>query len=180
MEKDLGLKIKALRNKRKMTLKEISNKTGLSISFISQLEHSKTSATLESFKKISEALGVSPSYFFSITEGSSKSIITRSDDHDKSLKRTKFIYSDLTGNMENPLFIPNLIILNPGDNRGSNFTHQGQEFLFVLEGVLTILLNNEEYTLFSYDSVFLDASTPHYWLNKTDDAIKFLCISSTK
>lgn len=180
MEEKLGVKMRELRKQKKITLKEVSEKTGLSISFLSQLENSKTSATLESLKKISEALGVNPSYFFSQKDHHSRSIITRSEENSSSLKRSKFIYSDLTGNMENPLFLPNLIILNPGDNRGNNFTHKGQEFLYVLEGSLTLLLNEEEHILFPNDSIFINATSPHYWLNKTNKPVKFLCISATE
>src|SRR5690625_1125719 len=126
--KQLGEKIRELRNQKKITLKQIANQTGLSISFLSQLEHSKTSATLQSFKKISEALGVNPSYFFSTNDSPTKSIITRAEENDSAFQKSTFIYNDLTGNMVNPLFIPNLIILNPGNHRGNNFTHKGQEF----------------------------------------------------
>lgn len=60
----IGAKIKSLRKERKLTLKQIADQTNLSISFLSQVERSKSSITLESLKKISEALGVNPSYFF--------------------------------------------------------------------------------------------------------------------
>ena len=52
----LGIKIKEIRTKRRMTLKVLAEMTGFSISFLSQLERGKSSATLESLKKISIAL----------------------------------------------------------------------------------------------------------------------------
>ncbi|GAA0441228.1 MAG: helix-turn-helix domain-containing protein [Bacillota bacterium] len=175
---NLGSKVKNLRKQKKLTLKQVSEKTGLSISFLSQLEHSKTSATLLSLKRISEALGVNPSYFFSSSMDNSRSAITRNIVDMANLTENRFIYKDLTGGMENPLFVPNLIILNPGDNRGNNFSHKGQEFLYVLEGTLTIEVDYEEAILQPYDCIFLDSSTPHNWYNYTDKPIKFLCISS--
>ncbi|CDQ38763.1 MULTISPECIES: helix-turn-helix domain-containing protein [Virgibacillus] len=177
---NLGNKVKNLRKQKKLTLKQVSQETGLSISFLSQLEHSKTSATLLSLKRISEALGVNPSYFFSSETQGSRSAITRNIVDTKNLTENRFIYKDLSGEMENPLFVPNLIILNPGDNRGNNFTHKGQEFLYVLEGTLTIEVNHEEVLLQPYDCIFLESSTPHNWYNRTDKTIKFLCISSTE
>lgn len=180
MSSDLGARIKQLRKKKKLTLKEIAEKTNLSISFISQLEHNKTSATLESFKKISEALDVSPSYFFSQTSHESQSTVVKGALDELNFKESTFIYKDLKGTMEHPLFLPILVILNPGDNRGNNFTHKGQEFLYVLEGTLTVLLENDEFTLDPHDSIFLDSSKPHYWQNNTDQPIKFLCISATE
>ncbi|MGM8365249.1 helix-turn-helix domain-containing protein [Virgibacillus sp. W0181] len=178
MSKLLGEQVKKLRKKKQLTLKQVAEKTGFSISFISQLEHSKTSATLESLKKISEALGVTPSYFFSETEEKPKSKVIRNVLSTTSGESNNFIYKDLSGNIENPILMPNLIILNPGGNRGSNLTHSGQEFLYVLEGTLTVLIKNEAYDLNPYDCILVDSSTPHYWLNRTDEPIKFLCVSA--
>lgn len=180
MTETLGVKIKHLRKNKKLTLKQISEKTDLSISFLSQLEHAKTSATLESLKKISEALDVNPSYFFSASEDKSLSNVIKNTIATPDLMKTSFFYRDLTGTIENPLFSPILITLHPGDNGGKNFAHKGQEFLYVLEGVLTVLINDEESSLHPFDSIFLDASIPHYWLNKTKHPIKFLCISATE
>ncbi|MEC5423113.1 XRE family transcriptional regulator [Virgibacillus sp. C22-A2] len=179
MHEDLGKKVKQLRKKNKLTLKEVSLKTNLSISFLSQLEHSKTSATLESIKKISDALGVNPSYFFTSPISTSEPSIIRDIMKSSNMTENRFVYKDLSGGMEDPLFLPNLIILNPGDNRGNNFSHKGQEFIYVVEGTLTIEVEDEMFTLNQYDCIFLDSSTPHYWLNKTAQPIKFLCVSAT-
>lgn len=181
MKTQLGEKIRQLRKKQKLTLKEISEQTNLSISFLSQLEHDKTSATLESLRKISDALGVNPSYFFSSNDEEtdlSTNVVQRAQD-DIDTHKTSFVYKNLVGNMENPLFTPLFIVLHPGDNRGNLFSHKGQEFLFVLEGTLTVLIEAEKYVLRPYESIFLDASKPHYWRNDTDEVIKFLCINSS-
>ncbi|WNS75169.1 cupin domain-containing protein [Bacillus sp. DTU_2020_1000418_1_SI_GHA_SEK_038] len=180
MYENLGSKIKELRKDKRLTLKQIAEKTNLSISFLSQLEHGKTSATLESLKKISESLDVYPSYFFSKPETKSNSNIVRNIMNENDLQENKFIYRDLSGRMERPLFYPNLIILNPGDNSGKNFSHQGQEFLYILEGILTVLIDDNEYVLKPYDCIFIDSARPHYWLNKTEKSVKFLCISSSE
>lgn len=66
MNSNIGFSIKKLRKNKKMTLKDVSEKTNLSISFLSQVERSICSVTLESLRKISEALEVSPTYFFLI------------------------------------------------------------------------------------------------------------------
>jgi len=182
LKAQLGEMIKQLRKEQRKTLKEISEQTNLSISFLSQLEHNKTSATLESLRKISDALGVNPSYFFSIEKevgtSASQSVVQRATD-DADTHKTSFVYKNLTGNMENPLFTPLFITLHPGDNRGNLFSHKGQEFLFVLEGTLTVLIEADKYVLQPYESIFLDASKPHYWRNDTDEVIKFLCINSS-
>ncbi|MFE8698440.1 helix-turn-helix domain-containing protein [Cytobacillus sp. FJAT-53684] len=178
MEKSIGEKIKIARKSNGLTLKEISEKTQLSISFISQVERSKSSVTLESLKKISEAIGLNPSYFFSNQDGESKATIKRDVLNENNMTQNSFIYKDLSGNLPNQLFTPILVTLNPGDNRGKPFSHKGQEFIYVLEGILSILLDDEEYNLKPGDCIHFDASHLHYWFNRTIDVVKFLCVSS--
>lgn len=175
---DIGVKIKSLRKERKLTLKQIADHTNLSISFLSQVERSKSSITLESLKKISEALGVNPSYFFSESDRKAETTVMRNINSITNTLQNPFFYKDLSGNIENPLFNPILVMLNPGANREDSYSHSGQEFLYVLEGTLTILIDKEEYELNPFDCIFLDSTTPHNWINKTNSIVKFLCISS--
>lgn len=180
MKEELGHRIKLLRKSKNFTLKEVSEKTGLSISFLSQLENAKTSATLESLKKISDAMNVSPGVFFSERNQEQESLIMRNTLDMKCSIDNAFIYRDLTGKMENPLFLPIVVILNPGENQGNNFSHMGQEFLYVLEGTLTVLLNEEEIILNPFDSIFFNAENLHYWLNQSTMPVKFLYVSATR
>ncbi|MEH7125446.1 XRE family transcriptional regulator [Bacillus sp. JJ1773] len=174
----IGVKIKSLRKERKLTLKQIADQTNLSISFLSQVERSKSSITLESLKKISEALGVNPSHFFSDSDRKATPTVMRNIINKTNTLHSQFFYRDLVGNIENPLFNPILVLLNPGANREDSYSHSGQEFLYVLEGKLTILIDKEEYDLKPFDCIFLDSTTPHNWMNKTNSIVKFLCISS--
>ena len=179
MDKSIGEKIKYLRKLKKLTLKEISDETDLSISFLSQVERMKSSLTLESLKKVSEVLHVNPSYFFSEDENKpSRSVIVRGLEDEVDLTVNQFLYKDLSGNSSNLNFSPMLVILNPGDNKGKPFTHAGNEFLYILEGDLTVLIDKKEHHLSLHDSIIIDANSSHYLLNHTDKPVKFLCVSS--
>lgn len=178
MENKIGNKIKALRKSKKLTLKEVSEQTDLSISFLSQVERKKSSLTLESLKKISEVLGVNPSFFFSEEEDNPTSPVIRGIINEKDLSFTHFVYKDLSGHISGLPFSPILVVLNPGENNGKPFSHNGVEFLFVLEGTLTVQVSEEEYELHPHDSTIINSRDLHYWLNKTDKVVKFLCVSS--
>ena len=180
MSNNIGDKIKELRKKQKLTLKEISDQTNLSISFLSQVERTKSSLTLESLKKISEVLGVNPSYFFNDSESSSTSVVTSGKIDEDKLISNQFLYKDLSGGNRYLGFEPLLVILNPGDNKGNRFSHKGVEFIYVLEGNLTVLINEESYHLEPNDSIVIDSKNPHYWVNNTSKQVRFLCISSDK
>ncbi len=63
--------------------------------------------------------------------------------------KSSFTYSDLSGNVSNPLFVPVLVTLLPGDKRGIPFSHEGQEFIYVIDGTMTIILDDNEYDLYT-------------------------------
>ncbi|GEA17786.1 helix-turn-helix domain-containing protein [Moorella sp. E306M] len=56
---EIGLKIKHLRTKNNYTLKQLAEKTGLSISFISDIENGRRNPSIDNLYKLSKALGVS-------------------------------------------------------------------------------------------------------------------------
>ncbi|MBW2281668.1 MAG: response regulator [Deltaproteobacteria bacterium] len=60
----LGAKIRQLRKDRALTLKQLANKTALSVSLISQIELGKSAASVSTLRKLATALGVSMSYLF--------------------------------------------------------------------------------------------------------------------
>ena len=60
----LGSKIRALRKERSLTLKQLANKTSLSVSLISQIELGKSAASVSTLRKLSAALGVTLSNLF--------------------------------------------------------------------------------------------------------------------
>ncbi len=60
----LGAKIRQLRKDRSLTLKQLANKTTLSVSLISQIELGKSAASVSTLRKLATALGVSMSYLF--------------------------------------------------------------------------------------------------------------------
>lgn len=178
METTIGVLMKSLRLSKKKTLKQIALKTELSISFLSQVERGKSSITLESLKKISEALGVSPGYFFSGEPSQRKEHVRRASREPLKLPRAPFLYEDLSGDLANLSLVPIMVTLSPNGEKGTPFVHNGQEFIYVLEGVLTLLWGEEEYDLFPGDSIHMDSSVPHNWLNRTGEVTRFLCVNS--
>lgn len=175
-EENLGVLIKDLRKTKKKTLKELSEITELSISFLSQLERGKSSATLDSLKKISLALDVNPSFFFDNPVNHQDGVNQKKLASGR-MEETPFFYKDLSGGMEMPAFSPLLIVMKPGQNEGSLFSHKGQEFLYVLEGQLTVQIEEEIEVINPNESMMFDSNRLHYWYNYTDEDVRFLCIS---
>lgn len=164
----IGHILKKLRKERKLTLKDLAEQTGVSISFLSQVERGKSSVTLESLRKIADALNVDPSVFFS-----------ESEEQGERVERLEpFYYKDLSAGIKEANFAPILVTLHPGENKGNAFSHSGFEFLFVIEGVLTVEIDGMQMDFPAQQSTMFDARKKHYWFNHTNAAVRFLVVSS--
>ncbi|TWT25339.1 helix-turn-helix domain-containing protein [Planomicrobium sp. CPCC 101110] len=164
----MGIILKNLRKERKLTLKELAEQTGVSISFLSQVERGKSSATLESLKRFADALDVNPGVFFEENTGRDE----------LAERKALFHYKDLSHGVKHSNLSPILVTLYPGENEWSPFAHSGFEFLFVLEGLLTVEIDGERSQLSEQESVLFDASKKHYWANHTEKDVRFLVVSS--
>ncbi len=170
--------MKELRKKNKMTLKQVAEKTDLSISFLSQVERSMSSVTLTSLNKIAQALGVSIHDFFPQNHIPKASILRKEDRKQFKFENSNFIYTSLVGDMEDPIFEPMIATLLPGEKKATPYGHEGQEFGYVLQGTLTILLENEEHDLNAGDSIHINSSIPHNWINRTQEPVQVLWVNS--
>ncbi len=178
MYENLGKKLKHLRQKKQMTLKDLSEKTNLSISFLSQVERSKSSVTLASLRRISEALGATPNSLLTSKDEYHPSIMRSTEGEEHSSENLHFLYKNLSGDVPDPVFEPIIATLLPGEKDNTPYGHKGQEFLYVLEGVLSVILENKKYYLYAGDSLHIDSSTIHVWYNDTEKPIKLLLIHS--
>ncbi|WP_346690542.1 XRE family transcriptional regulator [uncultured Cloacibacillus sp.] len=181
MEKELGQRIKARRIAQKMTLKKLSAETGLSISFLSMVERGQTSIAIVSLKKIADALSQNVTDFFlkDTTEDASSSYVIK---HGYSPKirsiSGNYIYYSIGSN--NPSFCldPMLITLLPGQCKEDvvMLEHRGEEFTYVLEGIVSFFVNDQEVTLYPGDSYHGLGNFPHNFVNLSNNIAKVLYI----
>jgi len=165
-EKKIGERIKRLRLKKSMGLVEMGKHTGLSASFLSQLETGRVVPTLRNLARIAMVFSKDLSYFF--------------DPEPHTLfrvhKKTERVRLPQTGVNDPTYFFESLGYLVPDRTLDPYFAefvplkktvevrshvHPGFEFLYVLSGEMDIRHGSQTYTLEPGDSVYFDASTPH-------------------
>ncbi|MGA2806875.1 MAG: XRE family transcriptional regulator [Terracidiphilus sp.] len=165
-EKRIGERIKRLRLKKSMGLVELGKHTGLSASFLSQLETGRVVPTLRNLARIAMVFSKDLSYFFE-TEPQAVFRVHRRKDR---------VRLPQTG-VENPTyFFESLGYLVPDRYMDPYFAefqpltremeprahmHPGFEFLYVLEGDLEVHHGDQVCTLGAGDALYFDASTPH-------------------
>jgi hypothetical protein len=125
-------------------------------------------------------LGVDVSYFFT-TQVNGNSIILRSYERQVSeINNEKFIHFSLTNDILNRDIVPRIIEILPMEKMEEvkQFQHKGEEFIYVLEGVFTLIIDNKEQIMYPGDSAHYSSKTMHNWANYTSKTVKLLSIST--
>lgn len=170
MVKSIGERIKSLRNERNMTLSELSHKTNLSTSYLSQLERDKTTPSISSLVEIANALDVNVRYFFEEERSADLAFVTR-----KSL--APFQDVDYSTSQELPLTpvdqISRLRVWQYNLLKGMCLTvdalEEGENFCIVLKGEVTLEIGEEKIVLGEGDSAAFAATQSHTLMNESTE-----------
>ena len=145
MEQEISRKIRETRKALGITLKELSEKTQLSISFLSQVERGVCSTTLTSLKKIADALGIPIGKLLDI--GEQTSFVNRKDNQIiLDLERSYVRYVPLSSTFEGRKLEGILLTMEPHYCDQETMVHTGEEFYYILSGVATFIINGERST----------------------------------
>ncbi|MCH3963907.1 MAG: XRE family transcriptional regulator [Clostridium sp.] len=176
---NIGEKVKELRNKKGLTLKDMSEKTGLSTGFLSQFERGITTIAVENLSNIADVLKVKINYFFDDEE---KELIIRSYDQPFIRELNKTIYKSLSRYPEDKMFSPELVELLPKNDHQypDVYSHQGEEFVYILEGILTLIIEKDVFNLYPGDSAHYLSTQKHNWDNQTNKVVKFIVVHYPK
>jgi transcriptional regulator with XRE-family HTH domain len=179
MTLSIGQQIKELRLQNNLTLKDVSQATRLSIGFLSQLERGLTDVATDSLSAIAQTLGVEPSYFFAVARQQHPHILRSYEKSVFLVDTGRFIHYHLTPRAANLTLLPRLIEILPLDSEEpiAPYPHAGEEFVHVLEGTLTLFLNEERQELFPGDSAHYPSTIPHNWANYTNKMVRLLVVS---
>ncbi|MDI9461754.1 MAG: helix-turn-helix domain-containing protein [Saccharofermentanales bacterium] len=180
LAQNIGQRIKAIRNSRDLTLKQLSEMTGLSSGFLSQFERGMTNIAIDSLNQIAKALGVPLESLLKLPPGEQGIEVIRSYQRDATFVSPQIIQYILSSQPEHFTFLPRLYTLLPLPEHPpiELYSHEGQEFLYVLDGSITFYLEDETTVLYAGDSVQIDSSVRHNWTNHTSLPATLLTINS--
>lgn len=178
MMNDVGRKIKELRINNNLTLNELGIKAGLSIGYLSQLERGLTTIAIDTLNNLGEILGVELLYFIPSPKQNENIIIRGYEKEVFQVNSNQFIYYNLTNDVKDKTILPRYIEILPTScmEDVATYNHEGEEFLYILEGILTLLLNDEKFELFPGDSAHYSSKIIHNWANRTSRTVKFVAV----
>src|SRR5213080_4989436 len=157
----IGNRLRQLRAKRRLSLAEVSKSVGISLGFLSALERSQMSASVGTLRRLARFYKTNILDFFDPTESNSRLVRPTGR---KVLEAGPGVRMELLA-WGNTVMEPHLFRIAAQAGSGESYTHDGEEFLYILRGQLHISLDGEEYRLRPGDSFYFESATPHRWKN---------------
>ena len=182
----VGEKIKQLREKKGLSLKEVADATGFSTALLSQMENHLVSPSLGSIIKLAKALEVRVGDFLGETQGEPFAIVRK--DERKTISRFAskegvsygYSYESLGFEKKDRRMEPFIVTLEPATLKTSKTSaHEGEEFVFVLEGEMEVILGNHTDILYPGDSIYYDSNIPHRVQCHQDKVTRILAVLYT-
>jgi transcriptional regulator with XRE-family HTH domain len=156
----LGNRMLAMRQSRDWTLDRLADESGLSKAYLSRLEAGARQPSITALCAVAKALGVSIAALFEHPDETSACVIVRKGSV-PSKSVNGLTYQPLSSSTK-PFNLQPIEVTIPAHRAGKQvYQHEGEEWLFVVEGRLQVSIGNERYTLDTGDSAHFDSRQPH-------------------
>jgi len=157
----IGGHLRQLRARRGLSLAQVASAVGISVGFLSAMERSQMSGSVGTLRKLARFYRTNILHFFDANGSGSRQV--RPLDR-KVLEAGAGVRMELLA-WGNTVMEPHLFRIAPEAGSGDSYTHEGEEFIYVLRGDLEITVDREEYRLKPGDSFYFESATPHRWKN---------------
>ena len=182
----IGAKIRGLRETKNLSIEEIAERSGLTVEQIESIETDQNLPSLGPLIKIARALGVRLGTFMDDNDDLGP-IVTRAADREKDSSisfsndatdaRKHMEYHPLAQQKAGRHMEPFVIDINPEDSPEFQLSaHEGEEFIYVMQGEVEIVYGKETYKLGEGDSIFYDSIVKHHVHGAPGKSAKILAV----
>jgi transcriptional regulator with XRE-family HTH domain len=162
---DVGSRLRAMREERHLSMRSLAHRSGLSTNALSMIERGRTSPSVSTLYKISEALGVPITAFFR-AKPARQDVVFRKAAARMNVPFTRGLWEGLGGEAFVGEVEPFMLTLEPGGGSGPfSMLHTGHEFVYCLCGELEYEVESQRYSLEPGDSLLFAAQLHHRWRN---------------
>lgn len=179
-ERQVGKNIRKIRKKRGLSLNELADMIGMTKGYISKIENSESAPPLSTLSKIALGLDVEvgvltseeldlpkPMQLCVTRKGEGKKLTTGS--------LTGYHYEILAHKKSGKNMEP--MLLSPSFDEEAIFSHEGEEFMYTIEGTHEIIYDGESYIIDAGDSIYFDSIVPHTGRSVGKTKAKVLAVS---
>ncbi len=172
----IGGRIREDRKHKGLTLLEVAEMAGLSVSYLSQIENGKVNINISILEAISKALGTTMASYFLDAANPEVSLVRKMERRWYGLGNNAIesLLIKSRGNLEVAV-----IHIEPHGNTGHPSSHQGEEFSYVSRGSVRMILNDREsFDLNEGDVIYYQSDVSHKWENIGDITAEVLIINT--
>ena len=186
--KIVGEKIKAIRQAKQISVEDLVERTGLAQEQIERIESNVDIPSLAPLIKIARALGVRLGTFLD-DQDEMGAVVSRKEDHsDNTISfsnnamnaRTHMQYHSLSASKADRHMEPFIIDVQPTEETSYELSsHEGEEFIYVMEGVVEVAYGKKKHLIEAGDSIYYDSIVPHHVHGFEGQAAKILAVVYT-
>jgi transcriptional regulator with XRE-family HTH domain len=184
----IGRTVKKLRHKKQITLHDLAAKTGISKSVLDEIESGEVVPPVATLLKLAKAFNVGMASFFEDEAPGMKISVTRSGERIRIRRRphhhegeVDYIYESLETHKADKHMEPLLVEFQPLDTGDMVFTnHEGEEFLYILEGRLEFRTDDRVEILLPGDTIYFESEINHSFRSLDEKPAKAIAVVWSK
>lgn len=158
----IGPRLRRLRLKHAYSLAKVARSVGVSVGFLSALERGQMSASVATLRRLARFYRMNILALFDPSESNPGRV--RPEDR-KVLEAGPGVRMELLS-WGRTVMEPHLFRIAPAAGSGESYAHEGEEFLYILQGSLSIAVDGgEQHILEEGDSFYFESSSQHSWTN---------------
>lgn len=184
----VGEKIRSIRETKQLSLEDVVERTGLSLEQIDRIEKNIDIPSLAPLIKIARALGVRLGTFLD-DQDEMGAVVCRKEDlqnntisfsNNASNARTHMQYHSLSNSKADRSMEPFIIDIQTTEDTSYELSsHEGEEFIYVMEGAIEIAYGKKNHVIEAGDSIYYDSIVPHHVHGFKGQAAKILAVVYT-
>jgi len=170
--------LRGLREERRISLRELARRSGISVNALSQIERGLSSPSVSTLYRLVDALGVPIAAVFGATPRREQIVYRRAEDRSR-LPLPAGRWEGLGGEDFAGRVQPFILTLDPGGDSGPDaMLHTGHEFVLCLDGLLEYEVEGQRFSLSPGDSLLFSAQLEHRWRNSSPTPTQVLIVLS--
>ena len=168
--KEFASKMKSIRERQNMTIEELAEASGVKLEVLQAMENGEVIPSLTPLTKMARALGVRLGTFLDDTPQIGP-VVTRGGKTENTLyfsgredvtNATNLEYHSLGAGKIDRNVDPFIIIIKYEEKEKELSSHEGEEFIYVLEGEIEVIYGKDSFIIGEGDSIFYDSVVPHH------------------
>lgn len=161
----IGRQLRVARKSRGLTLSQVAEQTGLSISFLSMVERDESGIALGNLTQLGQVYGLRVASLIAGTPPQ-QDLVRSHETYSYMIDDDRVHIEELVAGSSS-LSVQRATV-QPGGGTGPGYTHVGEDFVYVVSGHLTYWLDGELFELGPGDSLHFDSARKHRWTNQSD------------